>query len=175
MKIYLWRDVVWRAAQSLLPLPVVVHPRGQPEVSDLDLHGVVEEDVAELEVPVDDLVGVEILDAGEQLMHEVPRLWLRDGLASFVELHQGSAAAEFQDDVHEVGVLEVGEELHDVGIVESFVQADFLRHLLLLVSFSEEGLGNYLSSDDLARGYILQLVAFGESSLAQETSSFVPS
>ena len=84
----LGRDVVGRAAERLLALAVVLEPRGQAKVADLELHVVVEEEVAQLQVAVDDALPVQVLHAQQQLAHEVARLRLRDRLAPLVQLHQ---------------------------------------------------------------------------------------
>ena len=47
-------------------------------VSYLAFHVIIEEDVAELEISVDDLVLVEVEDASQDMVHEVSRLWLSD-------------------------------------------------------------------------------------------------
>ena len=79
--------------------------------TDFYLHVVVEKDVPQLEISVNYLVLVEVLDAKQDLVHEVPRLRLGDGLAALVELHQRPPAAQLHDDVDEVSVLEVAEQL----------------------------------------------------------------
>ncbi len=58
---YLRRNVVGSSAECSLPLSVVVDLGGEAEVPQLDLHLIVEEDVAQLQVPVDDLVLVQVL------------------------------------------------------------------------------------------------------------------
>ena len=60
---------------------------------------------------MDNLLVVQVLDTQQDLVHEVPRLRLGDGLASLVELHQRPPAAQLHDDVNEVSVLEVAEQL----------------------------------------------------------------
>ena len=110
------------------------------------LHVIVEEDVSQLEIPVDDLGLVDVLAAEEDLVHEVPRLGLRDGLPSLVELHERPPPAELEHDVDKVGVLEVGEQLDDVLVGERLVQHDLLRHLFALVRLHEQRLGDDLSS-----------------------------
>ena len=60
---------------------------------------------------MDNLLVVQVLDTQQDLVHEVPRLRLGDGLAALVELHQRSSAAQLHDDVDEVSVLEVAEQL----------------------------------------------------------------
>ena len=129
------------------------------------LHVVVEEDISQLEIPVDDLGLVDVLAPEEDLIHEVSRLWLRDGLSSLVQLHERPPPAQLENHVHEVGVLEVGEELDDVLMSELLVQDDLLRHLFTLVRLHEQRLGDDLSGEDFARREVLQLVAFRESAL----------
>ena len=129
------------------------------------LHVVVEEDISQLEIPVDDLGLVDVLAPEEDLIHEVSRLWLRDGLSSLVQLHERPPPAQLQNHVNEVGVLEVGEELDDVLVGELLVQDDLLRHLFTLVRLHEQRLGDDLSGEDFARREVLQLVAFRESAL----------
>ena len=86
-------------------------------------------------------------------------------------------------------VLEVGEEFDQIHVGHGRVQPtnnilfysgilrsllpDLLSHLLFLVALQEEGLGHDLTRHDLPRDDILQLVALGETSLAQEPSSLV--
>lgn len=59
------------------------------KITDLDIHVIVEEDVAELQVSVDDSVGVQVLDTFEQLGHVVASLWLSHSLTPLVQLQQG--------------------------------------------------------------------------------------
>lgn len=87
-------------------------------------------------------------------------------------------------------VLEVGKELDQIHVGDGRVQPsnkikvrniekyflsqpDLLSHLLLLVALEEERLGHDLARHDLPRDDVLQLVALGEASLAQEPSSLV--
>ena len=114
------------------------------------LHVIVEEDVSQLEIPVDDLGLVDVLAAEEDLVHEVPRLGLRDGLPSLVELHERPPPAELEHDVDKVGVLEVGEQLDDVLVGERLVQHNLLRHLFALVRLHEQRLGDDLSCQDFS-------------------------
>lgn len=54
-----------------------------------DLHVVVEEDVAQLQVSVDDLVLVQIMDPVQELCHVVASLGFGHSLATLVQLQQG--------------------------------------------------------------------------------------
>ena len=66
---HLGRDVVRRPADR--PLLLLTKPGGQAEVADLDRHAGGEEEVAELQVPVDDLLLVDVGHALAQLGKEV--------------------------------------------------------------------------------------------------------
>lgn len=57
-------------------------------LTNLDLHILVEEEVAQLEIAVDDAVVVEVLAALDGLAHEVARLRLRHCLTALVQLQQ---------------------------------------------------------------------------------------
>lgn len=59
------------------------------KITYLDLHVVIEEDVAQLQVSVDDSVVVQVVDTLEQLSHVVAGLRLSDSLTPLVQLQQG--------------------------------------------------------------------------------------
>lgn len=54
----LWRDIVGSTADGSLALPIKLEFGRQTEISDLDFHLIVEEEVAELQVTMDNSVGV---------------------------------------------------------------------------------------------------------------------
>ena len=85
----LGRDVVGRAADCLSPLLAVREARGQAEVAHLDAHLGVDEEVAQLEVAVDDQVGVQVLERRDELREVVTRLELAQLLASLQQLRHG--------------------------------------------------------------------------------------
>lgn len=60
-------NVVGCATNSALFLSVVVELRSQAEVAQFDLHLVVEEQVSQLQVPVDDPVRVQVLQSCDYL------------------------------------------------------------------------------------------------------------
>ena len=129
------------------------------------LHVIVKEDISQLEVPVDDLGLVDVLATEQNLIHEVSRLRLRDGLSPLVQLHQRPPPAQLEYNVHEIGVLEVGEKLDNIFMGERFVQDDLLRHLFTLVRLHEQRLGDDFAGEYFARREVPQLIAFRESAL----------
>lgn len=75
-----------------LSLSLIVNPSGKAKVTNLELHLIIEEKVAKLQVTVDDLVVMQVLHTKQQLSQEVSRLGLSDGLPPLVQLHHGLAA-----------------------------------------------------------------------------------
>ena len=62
-------DVVWRTANCSLAFSIELKLGGETEITDLDLHLVVEEEVTKFQVSVDDSVAVQVLDSGTNLHH----------------------------------------------------------------------------------------------------------
>lgn len=59
------------------------------QITYLDLHVIIKEDVAQFQVSVDDSVAVQVLDTLEQLGHVVASFWLSHSLTTLVQLQQG--------------------------------------------------------------------------------------
>ncbi len=147
----LGRDVVRRAAQSLFAFALEIDACGQAKVADLELHVVVEEQVAQLQVTVNDFVVVQVLTSQDDLTHKIAGLGLSDGLTSLVHLHERSPATQLQDNVHVLIVLEERVELDNVLVMHGAVYGNLLGHLLLLVLLGEQLLRHDLASVDLLR------------------------
>lgn len=64
------------------------HDGGEPEIADLDLESVAEEEVAEFEVAVDDPVRMDMLDGVYNLAHVVLDLDFGEHLPAFEQLAQ---------------------------------------------------------------------------------------
>jgi hypothetical protein len=62
---------------------------GQPEVADLDLESVGEEEVAEFEVSVNDLLCVDMLDGLYNLAHVVLDFYFGEHLPAFEQFAEG--------------------------------------------------------------------------------------
>ena len=64
---HLGRDVIRRSTDCALLLAVEIELGGQAEVAQLDLHLVVEEQVAQLQISMDDSVLVQVLQSMDNL------------------------------------------------------------------------------------------------------------
>ena len=64
--------------------PIIIKPRCETKVSDLDLHLVVDKQVAKLEISVYNVVTVQVLAGFDHLFHEISRFWLRHSFSSLV-------------------------------------------------------------------------------------------
>lgn len=167
------RNVVWSSADGALAFAFVEKFSGESEVTDLDVHFVVEHHVAQLEIAVDDVVCVHVVAGADCLEHDV--LCFSDGeaLALLGEIHQGGSTTEFENDVDVPFVLECLVELDDVGMTHAAVDGD------LCLEFAESlGLDQLLAFADLEgkmfSGFeILDVVALGETALAKERADAV--
>ena len=70
-------------------LPVVLHLGGEPKVTNLDPHFIVEEEVPKFDVAVYDVGAVEVVHGQQGLLHQVAHLRLSQSLAALVQLHEG--------------------------------------------------------------------------------------
>ncbi|RNA09349.1 hypothetical protein BpHYR1_033181 [Brachionus plicatilis] len=127
-----------------------------------------------LQVPVDDLVVVQILARLDYLPHEVARLGLSDRLASLVHFHETAPATQLQYYVHVVFVFEKRVELDNVLMVDGPVDRYFLGHFFLLVLLGQQLFADYFSRENLFGVHLGELVAASEAALAKKLSLHVP-
>ena len=66
---YFWCDVVRSSADCSFSLSVKLQFSGETEITNLDLHLVVEEQVTELQISVNDTVAVQVLDSSADLIN----------------------------------------------------------------------------------------------------------
>lgn len=103
-------DVVGGAANGALAFAVELQLGGQPKVTNFDLHVVAEEQVAELEIAVNDPVAVELPQGGHNL----------DGLALHFELSQPLSAA--QQVIHGLVSAQLQQYLHLFSVFEEMFE-----------------------------------------------------
>ena len=83
---HLRSDIVGSTANGALPLTIELKLGGETKITDLDLHLVVEEEVAQLQISVDDAMTVEVLDSGADLVDIALDLELVQSLTSAQKL-----------------------------------------------------------------------------------------
>lgn len=153
----LGRNIVGSPADGAFPLARKFELSSEPEVAELELHAVVDEEVAELDVPVDDHAVVEVAEGLDELVDVVLHFGDSELLALANELVHVLVGADFEQDVHVVLVLEDVVELHDVLVRDALVDADLAQQLLLGLRLQQDRL-----ADDLRRVELLLLAALHE-------------
>ena len=133
-------DVVGCSANGPLLLAIKIELGGKTEVSQLDLHLVVEEQVAELEVSVDYAVRVQVLERVDDLLGVALDLELVQALAPLQQLVHALVLAQLEQNVHILAVLEEVQELGHVGMLDRPVNFDFTHQLLLRPAPLQRGL-----------------------------------
>ena len=138
-------DIVGRTADRALALTVELELGRQTEVTDLDLHLVVKEEVAELEISVDDAMTVKVFDCRTDLIDVTLDFELVEALPTAQQLVQRLVLAQLEENIDVLCVLEEVFEADDVVLVEGAMDLDFRHQLLLGTSLSQSGLRNYFS------------------------------
>ena len=79
-----------RASMRCVPFSIefVLDGRGQAEVSDLDLHFIVEKQIAQFEIAMNDALVVHVDARLDDLLDEVARFGLGHRLPSSTQFHQ---------------------------------------------------------------------------------------
>lgn len=128
---HLGRDVVGCAADGALLLSLEVELGCQTKVTQLDHHFVVDEEVAELDVTVDDAVRVEEPQCTDHLAGVTLDLELVQALAPLQQLVETLVLAELEQNVDALAVLEKVLKLRNVLMLDRAVDFDLAHQLLL--------------------------------------------
>mmetsp|Transcript_25506 Transcript_25506/g.61327 ORF Transcript_25506/g.61327 Transcript_25506/m.61327 type:complete len:397 (-) Transcript_25506:312-1502(-) len=163
-----WGNVVGRPADGLALLVGGVDATRQAKVSDLDVHGLGEEEVAELEVSVDNVAIVHEAHGLHYLVHEEARLLFCERLPAFDHLVDALVVAELKEDVAVDLVLEEVLVLADVGVLHRSMDLDFSLKLLPGPALDQIGLRTNLNGVLLVRVQAGHLVHLREASLPQQ-------
>mmetsp|Transcript_24372 Transcript_24372/g.70101 ORF Transcript_24372/g.70101 Transcript_24372/m.70101 type:complete len:311 (-) Transcript_24372:1790-2722(-) len=166
-------DVVGGAADGLALLVGAGQAGGETKVSDLDVEVLVEEEVAELEVAVDDVDVVHVADGVEELLHVVLDLRLRESLPSLDHFVHGLVVAQLEKDVAVDLVLEEVLVLADIVVFEAAVDLDLGLELLSGPGLDEVGLGDDLDGVVPVGVEAGAPVHLGKAALAEKPSSDV--
>ena len=167
---HLGSNIVRSTANGSLALAVELELRSKTEVTYLDLHLVVEEQVTQLKVTMDDSVTVQVLDGIANLDNVALHLELVQSLSSSQKLVERRRRAHFEQDVHVLGVFEEVLEADDILVMQTAMNLDLTHELLLGARLGQCRLVNDLGRSDAVVLLVGELVAAGETTLAEETA-----
>lgn len=162
------RNIVRRSAQRLLPFAIELDSRRQPKITNLHIQLIVKEQIAQLQVPMDNPILVQILDAVQDLIDVETTLVVGDDAPTLVQLHHGALLAQLEDNVNVLRIVEEAEEFDDVLVRQRLMDENLLAHFLLLVVLHHQLLGDDLAGVHLVRLDVDDFVAFCEAALRNE-------
>lgn len=171
---HLWCDIVRCAANRALFLAVEVQLCCQSEVAKFYLHLVVEEKVAQFQVPVDDPVRMQVLQGVDDLHRVALDLKLVEPLTPLQKLVHRLVRAKFKQDVHILAVFEEMLEVAHILVLDTAVDFNLAHELLLGATLRERRLLDDLGRGDEIRLGIDEFEAFREATFAQEFSFEIP-
>ena len=111
-------DIVGRTADRALALTIELKLRRQTEVTNLNLHLVVKEEVTELEISMNYTMTVKVFNRGTDLINVTLDFELVEALTSAQELVQRLVLAQLEENIDVLSILEEVFEADDVVLVE---------------------------------------------------------
>jgi len=106
---------------------------GKAEVTDFQIHAVVQEGVANLEISMDDALVLHMLNSGNELFKEISAFNLTQKPAPMEELMHGLVRANLQQQINVFRILEEVLQAHDVRMSQPHLERDFLLEFFLPV------------------------------------------
>lgn len=113
---HLRSDIIRGTADRLLALTRILNKRRQSEITDLDVHVAIQKDVAQFQVPMDDLVVMHIVARADELNHEESRFRLGEASTSTKQVHERAVRTQFKRHVDVLVVFETILKVDDVGV-----------------------------------------------------------
>lgn len=166
-------DIVGRPAKSLPLLSFKFDPLSQSKITNLTLELIIEENVAQFQIPVNIVVIMDVCEALSNMLRVIENLQFSESLSCLEQHVKGTIRAKLQNHKHIKRVLEEVLKLCDVLMLHSFVYLN-LRMQLLFGSISHDGV--FINNLDSIVSPILQicdLVAVGESSFSEEPAFLI--
>ena len=111
-------DIVGRTADRALALTIELKLRRQTEVTNLNLHLVVKEEVTKLEISMNYTMTVKVFNRGTDLINVTLDFELVEALTSAQELVQRLVLAQLEENIDVLSILEEVFEADDVVLVE---------------------------------------------------------
>ena len=136
-------DIVGSTTNGTLALTIEFKFGCETEITNLDLHLVVKEEVTKLEISMDDAMTVQVLHSSADLVDVALDLEFVQALTASEQLIQRLVLAQLKEDVHILSVFKEVLEADDVVLVERAVNLDFGHQLLFGSRLGQGRLGNY--------------------------------
>lgn len=111
-----WGNVIWSPTDRLLALSRILDQCGKTKVSDFDIHVRVQENITELQVAMDDLVGVHVMTPADKLDHKEARFRLSKAPTATQQVHEGTVGTKFQSHIYIIVIFETFVELNDIRV-----------------------------------------------------------
>ena len=111
-------DIVGRTADRTLTLTIELKLRCQTEITDLNLHLIVKEEVTELEISMNDAMTVKVFDCSTDLIDVTLDFELVEALTTTQQLVQRLVLAQLEEDIDVLSIFEEVFEADDVVLVE---------------------------------------------------------
>ena len=107
-------EVVRRSTDCLLALTFVIYLSSEAKVTDFKLHTLGKEEVAQLEVTVNDLALVDIFHTFNELLDVVASFELVEALTTTNQIRKRLVVADIEHNINVVFVFEVAIKAYDV-------------------------------------------------------------
>ncbi len=111
-------DIVGSTTNGTLALTVEFKFSCETEITNLDLHLVVKEEVTKLEISMDDAMTVQVLHSGADLVDVALDFEFVQALSASEQLIQRLVLAQLKEDVHILSVFKEVLEADDVVLVK---------------------------------------------------------
>lgn len=147
-------DIIWRTTNGPLLLSIKIELGGETKVSQFDLHLIVEEQVAELQISVDHAMGVQVLERVDDLLGVALDLELVQALATLQKLVHALVLAKLEQDVHILAIFKEMKKLGNIWMFDRPVNFDLAHQLLLRPAPLQRGLLDDLGGADRLRVHL---------------------
>lgn len=167
---HLGRQIIQGATHGLSPVVGSMH--APPEIGNLELAVDADEDVFGLDVPVDNVLAVQITQGRRHLGNVLGSLPFREAVLPAQVLVQFPLAGELENQKHALIVVEVAKHLQDIGMTEVALNLNLAADLALDASALQLVLVQHLERADEAARALPSKVHAPEFALAQRTADF---
>lgn len=110
---------------SLFALAWFFNKGSQTKIPNLDIHVAIEEQISELEIAMDDLVGVHIVAGANDLDEEKTCFGLGVSFSAAEHVHHAPILAKLERHVDVVIVFKTFLKTNDIGMLEGAMELDF--------------------------------------------------